>query len=153
MPTKARPLFVHRRVVTWSDTDAAAIAYTARYPVFALEAIDGWFLDRLGADWFEQHTKLGGGTPFVHISMDFAASLRPRDVLDTEVALRRAGRSSLEFAVAGRRDSGAAVFGGRFVCVFVDNATGRSRPAPARFADAIAAELALAAQAPGSAGP
>jgi 4-hydroxybenzoyl-CoA thioesterase len=144
MANQPADLFVHRRTITWSDTDAAAIAYTARYPLFALEAIDGWFLDRLGADWFELHTRLGGGTPFVHMSMDFSVSLRPRDVLDTTVALRKAGRSSLEFFVTGRRDSGEMAFTGRFVCVFVDNATGKSRTPLPQFAERIVREAALA---------
>lgn len=137
-------LFVHHRVITWSDTDAAQIAYSGRYPVFALEAIDAWFADRLGADWFSLHKDHGGGTPFVHMSMDFAASLRPGDAVAITVALRKAGRSSLEFAVTGRHDA-AVCFTGRFVCVFVDDATGKSRPAPPQFAAAIAWEVDLAA--------
>jgi 4-hydroxybenzoyl-CoA thioesterase len=144
VPEPPQTLFVHHRIITWSDTDAAGIAYTGRFPNFALEAIDAWFHDRLGADWFAQHTNMGGGTPFVHISMDFRASLRPRDDLFTTIALRKAGRSSLEFAVTGRMASGAVSFEGRFVCVFVDDATFRSRPAPAQFADAIQREIALA---------
>lgn len=137
-------LFVHHRVITWSDTDAAGIAYTGRFPNFALEAIDAWFHDRLGADWFQLHNRHGGGTPFVHMSMDFRASLRPRDDLFTTVALAKAGRSSLEFAVVGRMESGTIAFEGRFVCVFVDDATGRPRQAPEQFAEAIAREVALA---------
>lgn len=136
-------LFVHRRTVTWSDTDAAAIAYTGRFPVFALEAIDAWFLDRLGADWFELHRSHGGGTPFVHLSMDFRASLRPRDEVLTTVALRKAGRSSLTFAVTGRLPSGDVSFEGRFVCVFVDDATGKSRAIPPLFRASVAHEMEL----------
>lgn len=140
-------LFVHERVITWADTDAAGIAYTGRYADFSLQAIDAWFADRLGADWFTQHTEMGGGTPFVHMSMDFRASLRPRDVVRTTVALARAGRTSLEFAVTGRLDPDTVAFTGRFVCVFVDAATGRPRLPPEPFRGAIAREAALAVQA------
>ncbi len=93
--------------------------------------------------WHAMHEKLGGGTPFVHMSMDFRASLRPGDTLATTVALRRAGRSSLEFAVVGRLPNGTVSFEGRFVCVFVDDATRQSRPIPEVFREAIALELAL----------
>ena len=143
--TDPRPPFVHHRTIAWSDTDAAAIAYSGRFPGFALDAIDAWFIDRLGADWFEMHTRHGGSTPFVHMSLDFRASLRPRDELHTTVMLAKAGRTSLTFAVAGRKADGELSFEGRFVCVFVETATGRPRPPPAPFAAAIAREAALAA--------
>ena len=144
MAESAPRLFVHRRVITWSDSDPAGIAYTGQFPNFALQAIDAWFIDRLGMDWFEQHEKLGGGTPFVHVSMDFRSPLRPRDEVDTTVALAKAGRTSLEFRISGRKADGTLSYEGRFVCVFVEAATGRPRPAPAQFTEAIAREAALA---------
>lgn len=138
-------LFVHLRKIVWADSDPARIAYTGRFPAFALEAIEAWCADRLGLDWFQMHEQLGGGTPFVHLDMDFRASLRPGDTLATTVALRRAGRSSMEFAVTGRLPDGTVSFEGKFVCAFVDDATHRSRPIPERFQQAVARELALAA--------
>ncbi len=144
MPEQPNALFVHRRVIGWGDADPANIAYSGRFPNFALDAIDAWFADRLGADWYEMHNRHGGGTPFVHMSMDFRASLRPRDELFTTVALAKAGRSSLEFSVIGRMANGTVSFEGRFVCVFVAEETGRPRAAPPQFQDAIAREAALA---------
>ncbi len=143
MPQSAPAPFVHHRIITWADTDPAGIAYTGRFPGFALEAIDAWFYARIGADWYTLHNQMGGGTPFVHIEMDFRASLRPRDALFTTVTLTKPGRTSLAFAVTGRLDSGQISFTGRFVCVFVESATGRPRPAPAAFAAAIAREAAI----------
>jgi 4-hydroxybenzoyl-CoA thioesterase len=142
---RAASLFVHHRAIVWADSDPAGIAYTGRFPNFALEAIEAWCADRLGLDWLQMHRQLGGGTPFVHLDMDFRTSLRPGDALATTVALRKAGRSSLEFAVTGRLADGTVSFEGRFVCAFVDDATRRSRPIPELFGDAIARELALAA--------
>ena len=135
--------FVHRRAVVWADADPAGIAYTGRFPNFALEAIEAWCADRLGADWFRMHQRFNGGTPFVHMEMDFRASLRPGDALATTVALRRAGRSSLEFSVAGRLPDGTVSFEGKFVCAFVDDATRKSRPIPEELRSAIDRELAL----------
>jgi len=136
--------FVHHRKIVWADSDPANIAYTGRFPNFALEAIEAWCADRLGADWFQMHRTLGGGTPFVHMSMDFRAMLRPGDALATTVALRRAGHTSLEFAVTGRRADGTVSFVGKFVCVCVDDATHKPRPIPEVFRDAVAHEVALA---------
>jgi acyl-CoA thioesterase FadM len=137
-------LFVHHRRVIWADSDPAGIAYTGRFPNFALEAIEAWCADRLGLDWYAMHKTLGGGTPFVHQSMDFRASLRPGDALATTVALARTGRSSMAFSVTGRLADGTVSFEGKFVCAFVDDTTGRSRPIPERFAAALARERALA---------
>jgi len=144
MPDPPAALFVHRRKIIWADSDPARIAYTGRFPNFALEAIEAWCADRLGLDWFRMHQTLGGGTPFVHMSMDFRASLRPGDELLTSVALRRAGRSSLEFSVIGRLADGTLSFEGKFVCAFVDDATHRSAPIPEQFRAAVMHELALA---------
>jgi len=145
MSTRPAALFVHDRKIVWADADPAGIAYTGRFPNFALEAIEAWCAERLGVDWYGMHKTLGCGTPFVHQSMDFRASLRPGDALATTVALRRTGRSSLEFAVAGRLADGTVSFEGKFICAFVDDATHKSHPIPDHLRDAVAHELALAA--------
>jgi 4-hydroxybenzoyl-CoA thioesterase len=132
--------FVHAREIVWGDTDAAGIAYTGRFPNFTLDAIDAWFAARLGTDWFRLHTEQGGGTPFVPVSMDFKRPLRPRDRLETEVLLRRLGRTSLEFGVTGRLAERAVSFTGRFVCVFVDKA-GRPHSVPEVLRPALEREL------------
>ncbi len=138
--------YVHRYQVGFSDTDAAAIVFTGRFPNFALDAIEGWFRDRLGTDWFRLNNDLGTGTPFVHVSVDLQSPLTPRDVLLTTVRLIRLGRSSLEFRVEGRTEAEARLsFTGRFVCVFIDTAARRSIEAPEAFRAALAAELAVGA--------
>ncbi len=139
-------LYVHRRRIAWWDTDAANIAYTGRFPQFGMEAIDGWFIDRLGTDWYRLHNDLGGGTPFVHLSMDMRSPLTPRDELLTTVRLAKAGRSSLEFRVEGRvAADGRLSFEGKFVCVFVNGKTGKATSIPPQFRAAVAHEAALAA--------
>ncbi len=138
--------YVHRYQVSFADTDAARIAFTGRFPVLALDAIEGWFRDRLGTDWYRLNVDLGTGTPFVHLSLDMRSPLTPRDVLLTTVMLAKAGRSSLEFQVTGRTEGeGRESFAGRFVCVFVAAETGRPIPIPDRFRAAADAEAAMAA--------
>ena len=65
-------LLVHRRRVLRGETDAARIAYTARFLDFAMEATEAWFRDRLGAGWYELNFDHGIGTPFVHASLDLS---------------------------------------------------------------------------------
>ncbi|GGG17913.1 tol-pal system-associated acyl-CoA thioesterase [Caldovatus sediminis] len=142
----AAPLspFVHVRRVSWADTDAARIAYTARFLDFAVEAIEAWWRDRMGTDWYEMNVDRGIGTPFVHAALDFRSPVTPRDTLATTVRLARLGGSSLRFVVAGcagRR----LVYEGTLVCAFVDAATMRPIGVPAEFRAALEREAALGA--------
>ena len=138
-------LFVHRRRVTFADTDAANIAYTGRFPNFALDAIDAWFVDRLHTDWYRLNNDHGLGTPFVHLDMDFASPLAPPDELATTVRLSKVGRSALTFAVTGRVGKRIS-FTGSFVCVFIDRSTGKSCDIPEPFRTRALHEAALAEQ-------
>lgn len=116
MPATA---FHHEIRVTWGDCDPARIAYTARLPWFALDAIDAWWEHHMdGVDWFALNVDRNLGTPFVHMSLDFRHPVTPRHRLICEVSPTRLGESSIEFAVTGRQD-GITCFQGRFVCVFV----------------------------------
>lgn len=110
--------FVHVRRVRWGESDPARIAYTARFLDFAMDAIEAFFQDRLGAGFYEFVVDHGIGTPFVHVALDFRSPLTPRDTLATEVRLLRLGRSSLTFGVAGRAGPRLA-FEGRLVAAFV----------------------------------
>jgi 4-hydroxybenzoyl-CoA thioesterase len=138
--------YVHRYQVSFSDTDSAAIAFTGRFPMFALDAIEGWFRDRLGTDWYRLNMDDHTGTPFVHLSLDFLAPLTPRDVLVSTVLLAKAGRSSLTFRVLGAAEADArACFEGRFVCAFTDHDVAKSIPIPDKFRTVVDREVALAA--------
>ncbi|MBX6374293.1 MAG: acyl-CoA thioesterase [Acetobacteraceae bacterium] len=142
----AAPLapFVHVRRISWADTDAARIAYTARFLDFAMEAIEAWWRDRMGIDWYEMNVDRGIGTPFVHVSLDFRSPVTPRDTLATTVRLARLGGSSLRFAVEGRAGD-RLVYEGTLVCAFVDAAAMRPIGVPAEFRAALEREAALAA--------
>jgi acyl-CoA thioesterase FadM len=143
--------FVHRRRILWGETDAARIAYTARFLDFAMEATEAWFLDRLGIGWYELNVDHGMGTPFVHASLDFRSPVTPRDGIGTTVLLARLGGSSLRLAVAGRADAGRRlVYEGTLVCAFVDNTAMRPIPVPDRLRPALEAEARIA-QAAGAA--
>jgi acyl-CoA thioesterase FadM len=136
--------YVHTAQIRFSDTDAAQIAYTGRFPDFAMDAIDGWFRDRLNTDWFRLNVDERIGTPFVHLSMDMTSPLSPRDVLNTTVLVAKAGNASLEFKVIGRAGDRVS-FEGRFVCVFIDATTGRPIPIPDRYRGKVTEEALLAA--------
>jgi len=127
----ARPApFEHIIRVTWGDCDPARIAYTARLPWFALDAINAWWEAHLDGDgWYQLELDRNVGTPFVHMSLDFRSPVTPRHRLICEVWPAKLGSSSIEFRVDGRQDD-ELCFEGRFVCVFTIADKFESRPAP-----------------------
>ena len=122
--------FVHEIRVTWGDCDPARIAYTARLPWFALDAINAWWEEHLGGDgWYQMELDRNVGTPFVHMSMDFHSPVTPRHRLMCEVWPSRLGTKSITFSILGRQD-GTLCFSGTFTCVFTVADAFKSQPAP-----------------------
>lgn len=137
-----RPPFVLERRVTWSDVDTARIVYTGRFPDYVLEAIEAFFLDRFGVDWYRLNLDEGLGTPFVNLSLDFVHPVTPRDALAIEVGVSRVGRSSVTYAVTGRLAArGVDCFRASATCVFVVAGRLASIAIPARFRKVFEAEL------------
>jgi acyl-CoA thioesterase FadM len=123
--------FVHPINVTWGDCDPARIAYTARLPYFALDAINGWWEAHFDGDgWFQMEIDKGVGTPFVNLNMDFHSPVTPRHMLMCETFPTRLGEKSITFAVQGRQND-VLCFSSQFTCVFTDARTFKSRAAPA----------------------
>lgn len=137
--------FVHRKVINWSDTDAAQIVYTVRFLDFAMEAIEGWFRNVIGHGWYDMNMDLGIGTPFVKIDIDFRAPLTPRDSLCISVLVEHAGHSSIAFNVTGHRGDGILSFEGRLVCCAVDNSAMSPIEIPAEWRERIEGYIASCA--------
>lgn len=138
--TEARPPFEHVRRVRWGESDPARIVYTARFLDFAMDAIEAFFLDRLGRGFYELNAEDGIGTPFVHVELDFKSPLTPRDTLATEVQVSRLGGGSVHFALVGRVGLRVA-FTAKLVCAFVEGSGAAMRPI--RIPDRYRARLVL----------
>ena len=121
--------YQHEIRVTWGDCDPAKIAYTARIPAWALDAIDAWWEAHLGGGWYHLELDHNVGTPFVHLSMDFTSPITPRHRLLCRVWPEKLGNASITFRVTGSQD-GVECFSGRFVCVFVVADEFKSQRAP-----------------------
>jgi len=118
--------YVQKRIPKWSETDSAQIVYTARFVDYAMDAIEGWFRDVLGVDWFLMNTELDMGTPFVKIEMEFKSPLTPHDELEVRVLVDRLGSSSFTFDVVGTRNGNQTSFESTFVCSLVKKSTMKS---------------------------
>lgn len=124
--------FEHPINVTWGDCDPAKIAYTARLPDFALQAINAWWEAHFDGDgWYQMELDHNVGTPFVKMEMTFANPVTPRHMLMCETYPTRLGTKSISFTVRGRQD-GVLCFKGSFTCVFTIADVFESQPAPAR---------------------
>lgn len=121
--------YSHEIRVTWGDCDPAKIAYTARIPAWALDAINGWWEHHFGGGWFQMEMDHNFGTPFVHMSLDFRHPITPRHRLICDVAPTRLGETSVAWRVVGRQDD-VECFEGNFVCVFTIADQFRKAPPP-----------------------
>lgn len=122
--------FIHPVNVTWGDCDPARIAYTARLPYFALDAINAWWEAHLGGDgWFQMEIDRNVGTPFVSLAMEFRSPVTPRHTLMCDTFPTRLGQKSISFAVNGSQND-VLCFEGRFTCVFTIADQFRSQPVP-----------------------
>jgi len=121
--------FEHEIRVGWGDCDPAAIAFTARVPWWALEAIDAWWEHHGFGGWYGLNLDHNLGTPFVKMNIDFSAPVTPRQRLICAVRPNRLGQTSVGFRVTGRQD-GTLCFEGDFVSVFVVSDRFEKRPPP-----------------------
>ncbi len=148
-PQSAIGPFVYPVRPTWGDTDTARMVYTARFPDYALRAIDAWLLERVGADFYRLNVEWGIGTPFVHLECDFRSPATPRDVLLLAVRVEKVGTSSLTFRVVATIEAdGRLCFEGKFVCATVNEAAqlqagARASPLDPRIKAAAEADLRL----------
>jgi acyl-CoA thioesterase FadM len=141
--------FEHEIRVFWSDCDPAKIAYTARIPAFALEAIDAWWERHTGGGWYQMELDRNIGTPFVNISMNMRSPVTPRHRLICKVWPTMLGETSIGFHVDGLQ-GGELCFEGDFVCVFVAVDQFKKVRPPEEFREIVQAKLRPAKPRPAS---
>jgi 4-hydroxybenzoyl-CoA thioesterase len=135
--------FVHTINVTWGDCDPARIAYTARLPYFALDAINAWWEAHFDGDgWFQLEVDRNIGTPFVRLEMDFVSPVTPRHKLLCATAPIKLGNKSITFKVEGRQND-KLCFSGMFTCVFMIADQFKSQQVPEELRDIIEAQISL----------
>jgi len=145
-PTETTP-FLHTRRILFGDIDSAGIVFTPRISYFATEAIEAWYLNRLGIDWHLINNVDKIGTPFVRMELDFKSRMSPPDIIQTRVLLEKLGRSSLTFKITSRiQDTGRLCWEARATTVFVSNETYNSIPVPPPYRAAVQNEAAIAAR-------
>lgn len=130
--TEGGPL-VYRRRVRWGEGDPAHIVYTVRFLDFAMEAIEEWFRQVLDIDWYRLNLDRGMGSPAVHVELDFEAPVKPGDLLEIPVLVRRLGDSSITFELPARIQGGGDRFRAVVVHALIDNGSMRAIAIPPEY--------------------
>ena len=117
-PWRDMPLTIRRRL-DWSHGDAAQIGYTSRQMDLGLAAIECWWEQVLGLNWFDLRQR-NMGSPSVDARVEFYQPLEPGERTNIAVFVERIGRSSWNFRADGFNDSGIKCFSTWQTAVLVD---------------------------------
>ncbi|WP_421743612.1 acyl-CoA thioesterase [Cellulomonas sp.] len=122
----------------WNDNDVYGHLNNTVYYEAMDTTINVWLMTSAGLD-------PSAGEPIgvcVSSSCEFTASAAFPDALEVGLRAGRVGRSSVTWELGILRD-GVVIAEGRFVHVFVDDATRRPVPIPAHIREAIERELTI----------
>jgi YbgC/YbaW family acyl-CoA thioester hydrolase len=116
------PALVVRRAARWGECDPAGIVYTPRFLDWVIEAVEAFFATVLQVPWLDLRRSHGLASPMARVSLDFKRPVAAGDEIDVELVVARIGRTSLTFAITGRRRS-EPCFTAEVTTVFVDMAS------------------------------
>jgi len=128
--------FIHWRTISFGDTDAAAIVYTPRFTDYCMQAMEVWFKEYIGVDWYRINVCEQRGTPVVHLEMDFYGPAIAGDQLGVRVLVNEVGRSTLIMDLEGRKKAAMGetqqqkIFSAKYIFCFVDTEKNRSIAIP-----------------------
>jgi len=123
-------LFRTERPIRFAHCDTSGVVYFVRLYEFMDGAVEDWFADVLALPFETLQLKRRIGTPIVANSCEFYQPLRLGDRLTLELAVRKLGRSSIEFEITGKV-SGEARFRARHKIAMMSLDTYRSVEIPA----------------------
>jgi len=123
--------------IRYSDCDPQGIVFNANYARYFDDAATDWF-EELGFGG-EELGGIGADVVTARFEIDFLASARLGDELETTVEVEELGNTSMTLRFTTRRLSdGEVVVEGRQVQVFVDPEHFRPTPIPEVFLEALA---------------
>lgn len=124
--------------IRYSDCDPQAIVFNGNYARYWDDALTDW-LEEVG---FGGEELGGSGVDIVtaRLEMDFKASARLGDVLETRIEVERFGNTSMTLGIETMRQSdGTVVTAGKSIHVFVDPENFRPTSVPDEIRERLAA--------------
>ncbi|MBT3701883.1 MAG: acyl-CoA thioesterase [Alphaproteobacteria bacterium] len=140
--------FIYQRQIHWGETDTAGIVYTGQFLDFMLEAVECWWREVVGLDWYRMNTEFQMGSPMVSTHMDFIAPVYDGDLLDLAVIVERLGGASIKHKIVGTGQDGVKRFEGSLTGAIVNNQIMKAVRIPDDWRQKIAAYKAACESAP-----
>ena len=107
--------FTVTRKVKWGDCDPAGIIYTPRVLDYAMEILEAWYREVVGAPWLTLNREMSMGVPTVRAELDFLAAPQPDQDMVLDLLVEDLGRSSITLLVTGRDRAGKAYFRAKLI--------------------------------------
>jgi YbgC/YbaW family acyl-CoA thioester hydrolase len=120
--------FAERHRVRWAEVDMQAIVFNGHYLMYFDTAVAGYWR-ALALPYHDSMQMLGGDLFVRKATIEYAASARYDEPLETAIRCARIGNSSMLLQAAVFRDQRLLVHG-ELVYVFADPATQTSKPVP-----------------------
>jgi YbgC/YbaW family acyl-CoA thioester hydrolase len=133
--------FLHTIPVRFHDVDPAGIVFFARIFQYAHDAYEVW-LRAIGFPLDPPIVERGYGLPLVHAEADFHSPIRLGQEVQVAISVAVVGTSSYTLSSNLSLANGTVLAVVRTVHVCMDPGTGRSRPLPDSFREAIQAYVA-----------
>jgi len=127
--------FVERHRVRWVEVDMQAIVFNGHYLMYFDTAVAGYWR-ALALPYHETMHALGGDLFVRKATIEYEASARYDELLETGIRCARIGKSSMLLQAAVFRGAQRLVHG-ELVYVFADPATQTSRPVPAALREVL----------------
>ncbi len=132
------PLALTHRV-RWGDCDPAGIIYTPKVLDYAVEVVEVWNREVLGASWMKLNFEMGMGTPTVRAEVDFITPPAPDHEIISEIRVEKLGTSSITFLIQGRDEDGTDIYRARLVSCLISRPGFKATPFPDDFRARITA--------------
>ena len=121
----------------WGDCDPAGIIYTPRVLDYAMEILEAWYREVVGAPWLTMNRELSMGVPTVRVELDFLDAPKPDQDMMLDLLVEDLGRSSITILVTGRDRTGTVYFRAKLISCFVSRPAFKPIAIPQVFRDRI----------------
>jgi YbgC/YbaW family acyl-CoA thioester hydrolase len=137
LPGRADFRHLERHRVRWVEVDMQAIVFNGHYLMYFDTAVAGYWRS-LALPYHDTMQALGGDLYVRKATLEYEASARYDEALDTGIRCERVGNTSMLLQAAVFRGEQRLVHG-ELVYVFADPATQKSRPVPAALREVLLA--------------
>lgn len=127
--------FIYQRKVAFGECDPARIFFSPRAVDYAVEAVEAWFEEVLGATWGELIRSHNLEVRFVSVECDYQRSLVAGQGIQVRLAAVKADPDAFILSATGELGAAEPSFSATLEIRFVDCDSGRFIPAPERFLD------------------